>query len=62
MAGHARTGVRRAVVGSIAGAVMRKSSTPVLLVHRDGPGTIDGGDRPSTLVQQCSHLSRGRQQ
>lgn len=33
MATHARTGLRRAMIGSIAGAVLRKASTPVLLVH-----------------------------
>jgi nucleotide-binding universal stress UspA family protein len=33
MATHGRTGIRRAVMGSVAGAVLKKSSTPVLLVH-----------------------------
>ena len=32
MATHGRTGVRRAVLGSVAGAVLRTGSTPVLLV------------------------------
>ena len=40
MATHGRTGFRRAVLGSVAGAVLRTGSTPVLLVgphesHRD---------------------------
>lgn len=33
MATHGRTGVRRAVVGSVAGEVLRTGSKPVLLVH-----------------------------
>ena len=33
MATHGRTGLRRAVIGSIAGAVLRKATMPVLLVH-----------------------------
>ena len=33
MATHGRAGVRRAVVGSVAGAVLRAGHTPVLLVH-----------------------------
>jgi nucleotide-binding universal stress UspA family protein len=33
MATHGRTGLQRAVSGSIAGAVLRKGSTPVMLVH-----------------------------
>jgi nucleotide-binding universal stress UspA family protein len=33
MATHARTGLRRAVVGSVAGTVLRSTPTPVLLVH-----------------------------
>jgi nucleotide-binding universal stress UspA family protein len=32
MATHGRTGFRRAVLGSVAGAVLREGSTPVLLV------------------------------
>ena len=33
MATHGRTGVRRAIVGSVAGAVLRAAHTPVVLVH-----------------------------
>jgi len=33
MATHGRTGLRRAVLGSVAGAVLRAGHTPVLLVH-----------------------------
>ncbi len=33
MATHGRTGIRRAVMGSVAGAVLQRGSTPVLLVH-----------------------------
>jgi nucleotide-binding universal stress UspA family protein len=33
MATHGRTGMRRALVGSVAGEVLRTGSTPVLLVH-----------------------------
>jgi nucleotide-binding universal stress UspA family protein len=33
MATHGRTGVRRAVFGSVTGAVLRDGTTPVLVVH-----------------------------
>ncbi len=33
MASHGRTGLRRAVFGSVTGAVLRDGSTPVLVVH-----------------------------
>jgi len=33
MASHGRTGVRRAVFGSVTGTVLREGSTPVLVVH-----------------------------
>jgi nucleotide-binding universal stress UspA family protein len=33
MATHGRTGIRRAVLGSVAGIVLRSASTPVVLVH-----------------------------
>jgi nucleotide-binding universal stress UspA family protein len=33
MATHGRTGIRRAVLGSVAGTVLRAGPTPVLLVH-----------------------------
>jgi nucleotide-binding universal stress UspA family protein len=37
MATHGRTGISRAVLGSVAGAVMRTGSTAVLLVHPTEP-------------------------
>ena len=33
MATHGRTGIRRALMGSVAGAVLQAGSTPVLLIH-----------------------------
>lgn len=47
MATHGRTGIRRAVLGSVAGAVLTTGSVPVLLVspaasahHQPTPGTV----------------------
>ena len=37
MATHSRTGIRRAVLGSVAGTVLRTGPTPVLLVHPRAP-------------------------
>jgi nucleotide-binding universal stress UspA family protein len=37
MATHGRTGLRRAVLGSVAGEVVRSGATPVLLVHPSSP-------------------------
>jgi nucleotide-binding universal stress UspA family protein len=37
MATHGRTGLRRAVLGSVAGDVLRMATTPVLLVHPRTP-------------------------
>jgi nucleotide-binding universal stress UspA family protein len=43
MATHALTGIRRAVIGSVAGTVLRSTPTPVLLVHpTGGEATTDG--------------------
>jgi nucleotide-binding universal stress UspA family protein len=42
MATHGRTGIERAVVGSVAGTVLRTACTPVVLVHPCTP-TSDGG-------------------
>jgi nucleotide-binding universal stress UspA family protein len=39
MATHGRTGLPRAVLGSVAGAVLRTAPTPVLLVHPQPPAT-----------------------
>jgi nucleotide-binding universal stress UspA family protein len=46
MSTHGRTGLRRAVLGSVAGAALRTSHTPVLLVHPhpESPPTIDEED------------------
>lgn len=33
MSTHGRTGIRRAVLGSVAGTVLRSTPTPILLVH-----------------------------
>jgi len=50
MATHGRTGVRRATMGSVAGAVLRTGSTPVLLVgpheaHRSADILVAQGNR-----------------
>jgi nucleotide-binding universal stress UspA family protein len=37
MATHGRTGLRRAILGSVAGTVLRTGATPVLLVHPHTP-------------------------
>jgi nucleotide-binding universal stress UspA family protein len=39
MATHGRTGINRAVFGSVAGCVLRTASTPVVLVHPANPAT-----------------------
>jgi nucleotide-binding universal stress UspA family protein len=39
MATHGRTGIQRAVLGSVAGTVLRAGPTPVLLVHLRGAPT-----------------------
>jgi nucleotide-binding universal stress UspA family protein len=36
MSTHALTGIQRAVMGSVADAVVRSASCPVLLLHRRG--------------------------
>ena len=45
MATHGRTGLSRSVMGSVAGAVLRTGTTPVLLVRPTG---LDGAARPTT--------------
>ncbi|MBV9175001.1 MAG: universal stress protein [Chloroflexi bacterium] len=47
MATHGRTGLRRALMGSVAGAVLRTGSTPVMLVH---PHTEPAAAEQSELV------------
>jgi nucleotide-binding universal stress UspA family protein len=42
MATHARTGINRAMLGSVAGCVLRTACTPVVLVHPTAPPP-DGG-------------------
>ena len=39
MATHGRTGIQRAVLGSVTGTVLRAGPTPVLLVHPRGAPT-----------------------
>lgn len=39
MASHGRTGIPRAIFGSVTGAVLRDGSTPVLVVHPRPPAT-----------------------
>jgi nucleotide-binding universal stress UspA family protein len=47
MATHARTGLQRAVVGSVAGTVLRTACTPVVLVHPSvAPPPDQGVDEP----------------
>jgi nucleotide-binding universal stress UspA family protein len=41
MATHGRTGIPRAVLGSVAGEVVRTGSTPVLLVHPQRPSVTE---------------------
>ena len=41
MSTHGRTGIRRAVMGSVAGTVLRTGNTPVLLVHPQLPAAAD---------------------
>jgi nucleotide-binding universal stress UspA family protein len=43
MATHGRTGIRRAVLGSVAGTVLRSTPTPVLLVHSTSSEAALGG-------------------
>lgn len=53
MATHGRTGLRRAVVGSVAGDVLRTGSTPVLLVHphaTSSEAVKPGGGAPRPAV------------
>jgi nucleotide-binding universal stress UspA family protein len=52
MATHGRTGIRRAVAGSVAGTVVRTASTPVVLVHPSETPPPDGAtvERPAIEV------------
>ncbi len=38
---HGRTGIRRAVLGSVAGTVLRTGTAPVVLVHPTEPSLTD---------------------
>ena len=52
MATHGRTGIRRAMVGSVAGAVLKRTGAPVLLVHPQTAARQSatvGADQPSTF-------------
>jgi nucleotide-binding universal stress UspA family protein len=47
MATHGRTGVQRAVLGSVAGTVLRTACTPVVLVRPNiAPPPQDGIEQP----------------
>ncbi len=50
MATSARTGLRRAVLGSIAGEVLRKSATPLVMLQRSGREVVRGAE------PACTHL------
>jgi len=43
MATHGRTGIKRAVLGSVTGTVLRTVATPVVLVHANVPPSPKGG-------------------
>jgi nucleotide-binding universal stress UspA family protein len=49
MATHGRTGISRAVLGSVAGTVLRAATTPVMLVRAKAPPPEDAGiDEPAS--------------
>ena len=67
MATHGRTGIRRAVVGSVAGDVLRSGVTPVVLIHppvrreAEDPVTAAGAlvdDRRADGLREISFTSR----
>jgi Universal stress protein family len=43
MATHGRTGINRALVGSVAGTVLRTAATPVVLIHPTEAQSSDTG-------------------
>jgi nucleotide-binding universal stress UspA family protein len=45
MATHGRTGLARSVLGSVAGGVLHRGSTPLLLLH---PPELRGAEQPAT--------------
>jgi len=47
MATHGRTGLRRAVTGSIAGQVLEQGSTPLVLIRPASAGAADIGSAPA---------------
>jgi nucleotide-binding universal stress UspA family protein len=57
LASHGRSGLRRAVVGSVAEAVARRSSRPVLVVHTAGSGREGGNESPGTSPPQGATLA-----
>jgi nucleotide-binding universal stress UspA family protein len=50
MATHGRTGIRRAVLGSVAGAVLTTGSVPVLLVSPAASAAIEHQPTPGGMV------------
>jgi nucleotide-binding universal stress UspA family protein len=52
MATHGRTGIRRAVLGSVAGTVLRSGPTPVLLVHPQGSSPVEVAPAELTVPVQ----------
>lgn len=50
MATHGRTGIRRAVLGSVAGAVLGTGSVPVLLVHPRSLARTESQEKPPESV------------
>jgi nucleotide-binding universal stress UspA family protein len=50
MATHGRTGIRRAVLGSVAGAVLTTGSVPVLLVSPAASATTQHQPSPGAMV------------
>ena len=63
MTTHGRTGLRRLVMGSVAEAVVRKSSVPVLVYRGDGaaiepPDAEPGMAEPGVASEEATHAER----
>lgn len=56
MATHGRGGVRRWLIGSVAEAVLRHASVPVLLIRADQPARVEGNT--AVLAGMGNSLSR----
>lgn len=65
MASHARSGVSRWLLGSIAAKVIRRSRIPVLLVRRPPPDfdhiliTLDGSNLAERIIEPALELAAG---